>query len=197
MKVEKKNTEFDTTIFFKEKGKFLTFSFGGNGDLYWSIHLLSKDDSDYSFTITKDNYEVFSLFEKLFDDINIIKDRYELFNYSNYNELYDEKNKTITWYSDETAHIVANYLKIHRDDDKFKIDFFTQPYVDGYDRDFNSTGYISVRFRNSGSRYSPFNIAFMDMYNDMKEVDDVNDIGHQIHIEEYLYTLKKQKINRW
>ena len=58
-------------------------------------------------------------------------------------------------------------------------------------RDFNSLGYISVRFRNSGSRYVPFNIAFMDMYNDMKEVDDVTDKGHQLHIEEYLYETKK------
>jgi hypothetical protein len=29
------------------------------------------------------------------------------------------------------------------------------------------------------------------MYNDMHEVDDVLDNGHQIHLEEYLYEQKK------
>ena len=38
-----------------------------------------------------------------------------------------------------------------------------------------------------GSRYHPFNIIFKRMYDNMKKVDDILDIGHQIHIEEYLY----------
>lgn len=29
------------------------------------------------------------------------------------------------------------------------------------------------------------------MYDEMREIDDVNDIGHQVHIEEYLYNKNK------
>ena len=45
----------------------------------------------------------------------------------------------------------------------------------------------SIRFRNSGSRYEPFNICFMQMYNELKNYDSN---CHQIHIEEYLYKQK-------
>ena len=198
MKLVKKKSDFDLNIFFREDDRILSFTFGGNGDLYWSIYLRDARDTNYGFTITKENYGVYSLFEKLFEDIDKVNDpRYRLYNLSQYNDLYDSTNKVITWYSDETAYVVANILRIKKEDEEFKINFYTQPYVDGYDRDFSSPGRISVRFRNSGSRYKPFNIVFMDMYNAMKEVDDVNDIGHQMHIEEYLYNKKLvKKLNR-
>ena len=94
----------------------------------------------------------------------------EIFVSSIYNEeLFDEENKTITWYSDETAHKVANYLKIKKETDCFIINFNIQENIDGYDSDFNSSLYdISIRFRNSGSRYDPFNIIFMRMYERLK-----------------------------
>ena len=44
----------------------------------------------------------------------------------------------------------------------------------------------AIRFRNSGSRYSPFNITFMQMYQALKEYDYENEY-HQVHIEEYMY----------
>ena len=65
--------------------------------------------------------------------------------------------------------------------------------IEGYDRDFASLYYIPIRFRNSGSRYDPFNIIFMRMYERLKKIDDVNDYGHQIHMEEYLYEKEKAK----
>ena len=222
MKVVKQKNEDGVRIFLQEDNKYLSFVFGGNGDLYWSIH---SKDGDNNFTIAKENYGIYELFEELFYDIeniNIFKDyydslylevdenhdeylkmyeeeieekkkRYKLFNYANYNELFDQKNGIITWYSDETAHKVANYLKIKKEKDIFNIEFYTQPHIDGYDEDFHSSNYVSIRFRNSGSSYNPFNILFMKMYNNLKEVDDVNDYGHQIHIEEYLYNQKRVK----
>ena len=99
--------------------------------------------------------------------------------------------KTITWYSDETARAVANYVTVTKQDESFKLEFQTQPYIAGYDEEMNSCGTIVIRFRNSGSRYNPFNIIFMRMYNNMQEVEDSHEIGHQIHIEEYLYENKK------
>lgn len=231
MKVIKENGEFGEKIFFVEDDKYISFVYAGNLDLYWSFH--SKGDNAINingcnyFIITKENYGVYNLFEKLFDDVENIeifniedsipffidndkekfeylenckkdekdrKNRCRLYNSSNYNELFDEENNVITWYSDETAREVANFLKIKKLNDIFKLEFYIQPYVKEYDRDFYSQRHIPIRFRNSGSRYDPFNIIFMRMYNQLKNIDDVCDVGHQIHIEEYLYNKEKVKM---
>ena len=220
MKVIKRKDEFGTIISFQEFEKQFYISFGGNLDLYWTIR--SKNGNDHhEFIITKENYEVYKLFEELFEDIENIKiftetnipfyieteeekqdyinkveyekNKYRLFNHSNYNELFDKKNNTITWYSDETNHEVANILKIKKEKESFRLEFHIQPHIEKYDRDFNSPNYIPIRFRNSGSSYDPFNIIFMRMYEKMKQIDDINDYGHQIHIEEYLYSQSKIK----
>ena len=88
---------------------------------------------------------------------------------------------------------IAFGLKIKKMDNIFRVEFSSQPHIDGYDEELNQPGYMSIRFCNSGSRYAPFNILFMRMFNKLQEVDDVNDYGHQIHIEEYLYNNDKQK----
>ena len=166
MKVIKHENEFGLIISFKELDKQFDVSFSGNGDLYWTICSENVND-DNNFIITKENYEVYRLFDK--------------------------ENNTITWYSDETNHEVANILKIRKENESFELEFYIQPYIEGYDRDFNSLYHIPIRFRNSGSSYDPFNIVFMRMYEKMKQVDHVNDYGHQIHIEEYLYNQNKIK----
>ena len=206
MKVVKYENEHGLIISFQEPEKQLVISYGGNLDLYWTIRSI-EDNNYHDFTITKENYEVYRLFEDLFDDIENInifsedifstleieseKDKYRLYNYSNYNELFDKDNNTITWYSDETNHEVANILKIKKEEELFKIEFYIQPQKEEYDRDFNSLNHIPIRFRNSGSSYNPFNIIFMRMYNKLIQLDDINDYGHQMHIEEYLYNKNK------
>ena len=183
MKYKKEDIQFNTTIILDKDNKCLRFSFGGNGDLYWTI-FCKDNDEEKNFYITKDNMEIYELFEKLFIDIDTLnifdddnisleneKDNYRQNNFSKYNELYDEVNNTITWYSDETSHEVANYLKIIKEEDAFKIEFHTQPYIGNYEEDFHSENYIPIRFRNSGSYYAPFNVIFMRMYNDMKQIN--------------------------
>ena len=207
MKISKENNEFGLQIFIEEENSYLSIFYGGNLDLYWAIHSnkrkLENDSKSDMFVITKENYELYNLFENLYNDIKEInlfedfeedKDKYRVYNRSNYQELFDEKNKTITWYSDETAHEVSNYLKIKKEKDCFIINFNIQEYIEGYDRDFSSLYYIPIRFRNSGSRYDPFNIIFMRMYERLKEIDDINEYGHQIHMEEYLYDMEQQKV---
>ena len=207
MKISKIKNEFGLQIFIEEDNSCLSIFYGGNLDLYWSINsnkrTMENDPKTDSFIITKENYGLYSLFEKLYNDIKEInlfedleedKDRYRLYNSSYYQELFDEKNNTITWYSDETAREVANYLQIKKEKERFIINFNIQEYIEGYDRDFASLYYIPIRFRNSGSRYDPFNIIFMRMYERLKEIDDINDYGHQIHMEEYLYDKEHQKI---
>ena len=207
IKISKEKTEFGLNIFLEDNNCCLAITFGGNGDLYWCIRsnnrTIENDSKMDKFIITKENYSLYSLFENLYNDIKEInlfedfdeyKEKYKLYNYANYHELFDEEHNTITWYSDETAHEVANYLKIRKENDTFTFYFYIQDYVEGYDRDFNSLYYIPVRFRNSGSRYYPFNIAFMRMYQKLKDVENTNEVGHQIHMEEYLYEKEHQKV---
>lgn len=222
MQVVKQQKDFGLGIFLLDGDKNFSITFGGNGDLYWSIR--SKEESSKKeFIITKENYEVYSLFEQLFDDIENIrifdeidvpfdmededeireyiincqrdideeKCRYREDNCGNYNRLYDKDNNIITWYSDEAAYEVANILRIKKGQESFKIEFEIQEPKNGFDEDFHTHKYIPIRFRNSGSSYFPFNMIFMKMYNNMKEIDDVNDYGHQVHMEEYLLSLKK------
>ena len=124
------------------------------------------------------------------------KERCRLYNKSNYNELFNQNTRTITWHSDETAWLVSNILTIKEEKDIFIIEFTTQEYIKGYDHDFNSPNYIPIRFRNSGSFYDPFNLIFMRMYNNIKNIDDINDIGHQFLIEEYIYQNTKKLIKK-
>ena len=196
--------------------------YGGNLDLYWTIRSKKDSNhhsftiTKENYGVYRQFEELFNDIENIniFDDnipfyketekekqaylenrmieIENEKNKYRYFNYSNYNELFDKENNIITWYSDETAHEVSNILTIKKDNESFKLDFYIQPHKKEYDRDFNSPNYIPIRFRNSGSSYDPFNMLFMKMYNEMKEIDDVNDYGHQIHMEEYLYNKVKK-----
>lgn len=150
------------------------------------------DEEDIPFGIETEE-EIQQYLIKKEKDKEELRERCILYDSSYYNELFNANNKTITWYSDETSYKVANILKIIKEENIFKVEFYTQPHIDGYSRDFYSLGYIPIRISNSGSSYDPFNIVFMRMYNKMKEVDDVNDIGHQIHIEEYLYNKEQVK----
>ena len=222
MKVEKRKTEFGTNISFIEGNDTLIMSFGGNLDFYMAIRSKEAGDS-HEFTITKENYYVYSLFERLYNDIRNInlphmndehipyyvetdedlkeylkereekieetKKNYRECNLSHYNDLYNSETDTITWYSDETSYKVSNYVTINKIDDTFKLNFSIQEYIEGYNYDFHTPHYIAVRFSNSGSLYEPFNDLFMKLYIDMCKTDDINDYGHQMNIEEYLYNI--------
>lgn len=100
---------------------------------------------------------------------------------------------------DETGFEVANKVQIKKLNDKILIEFSTQSYIEGYEKENNILGMIGIRFRNSGNRYDPFNIIFMRMFMELQLVDDIVDYGHQIHIEEYLYeqeNAKKLSLNK-
>ena len=76
MKITKDNSQFGTKVILNGGDKYLTFSFGGNLDLYWSIHyknINENGDNKYKyFIITKENYGIYRLFEDLFYDIESI-----------------------------------------------------------------------------------------------------------------------------
>jgi len=164
-----------------DEGKFKIL-FGGNLDLYWTCNE-KEDDSDQIFYITKENYYLYSLFDNLYHNIKNNKIYYDKENCfkSEENKLF--KDGKIDWYSDEFYEEIASRLVIEKIDERFKITFIkSKKDLDGIFRTY------AVRFRNSGSRYKPFNACFMYMYNKLKEYDSDY---HQIHMEEYLY---KQKV---
>ena len=201
------NPQFENTYNYelRDNDKSMILSFQGNLDFYMSA--ISFKDNRYkkiSFTITKENYAIYSLFDELFRDIeecNIfsvdetrlefmddedeIKEYYEriermnndLKTYSAYKRLI--KRNLITWKSDDRDYGEPDFIKIYRGEDAFYITFVRQS-------EELHMGTV-VRFRNSGSSYDPFNIPFMKFFNKLQEYDPEY---HQIHIEEVILQKK-------
>ncbi len=187
---------FDITT---DDGTF-EISYENNLDLYWRYiytDSIDKVENTKIFKITKENYYLYCLFLELYQAIkekkpyktfpNYIDEelRNKKLKYYGRYELY--KNRTITWYSDDFAEFAnASNFGITKENDYFLVTF-----VKSKIEDFN--GFLfptySVRIRNSGSRFDPFNNTFMGMYQRLK---DYNPEYHQIHIEEYLYKSKKR-----
>lgn len=173
--VKNDNLTYDIKLI--DGSKNLTIMYGGNGDLYWS---LVNDDwvSFYEgitdhFDITKENYEVYKSFESLLLYLKAISIREEL---TNYNKLYDVKSNEVTWISDKLIEEVANEVTISKQSEVIRLSFKIKPWVLGYDRNYFEFGMISIRFRNSGSRYRPFNLIFMNLFNELQKLI-VNDLG--------------------
>ena len=176
---------YDTFDIKTNEGVFVIL-FAPNGDLYWQykseISVLEDKDKQ-ELVITKENYFIYELFYKLYESIKNNKVFYDNKNYfeEKQNKLF--KNNAIEWYSDELPIDITSKLTITKEEEVFKVIFEkSKKTQDGIFITY------SIRFRNGGSRYAPFNINFMEMYNELKEYD-LN--YHQIHIEEYLY---KQKL---
>ena len=71
MKLTKEQHESGTAILLQEGDKTLSFTYGGNLDLYWTLR--TQDESTpKTFTITKENYGVYRLFARLFSDVENI-----------------------------------------------------------------------------------------------------------------------------
>lgn len=212
---DKNSHGYDEFYITTDEGTF-EISFQNNLDLYWRyVHNKSvlEEPNKKEFTITKENYFLFNLFDTLY---NAIKDsnpysgytfltpRSFYFNKEDYEDdsIKDEEiyvpenphpnhvysNGIITWCSDDFSSMEkASNFQIKKEEDIFKITFKKS------ERDPESGMPLitySVRIRNSGSRYNPYNIAFMKMYQDLKEY---NPEYHQVHIEEFLYAQKRLK----
>lgn len=187
-----------------ENGSF-DIMFGGNLDLYW-YYWPEENYKDWplakTFTISKENYFIYQKLDELYKNIKeqkpyqskdenvfAIFDSSKLINESpsaqySYKNLF--QNGIIKWYSDDAPLEEASMLEIKSQEDKYIITFHQGK------EDFGFPTY-AIRFRNSGSRYEPYNLAFMNMYNSLSEY---NPNYHQIHIEEYLYNKKLQKLKK-
>ena len=187
-----------------ENGSF-DIMFGGNLDLYW-YYWPEEDFKDWplakTFTISKENYFIYQKLDELYknikeqkpyqskdENVSTVFGSSKLINESprsqySYKNLF--QNDIIKWYSDDAPLEEASMLEIKYQEDKYIITFHQGK------EDFGFPTY-TIRFRNSGSRYEPYNLAFMNMYNSLSEY---NPNYHQIHIEEYLYNKKLQKLKK-
>ena len=200
MKIFKTVNEFNfCDIKLKEDEKELLISLSGNGDLYMSMtegRRLSRTFDDYiMFDITKKDYDIFSLFDTMYNniikckilDIESIKTNYRY----QYNKLVDD-NKNINWISDEDLEEIGDSFKLSKlNNDEYRLTFYRNGKIPSFG--FKSPTHISVRIRNSGSRYDPFNCAFMQMYNELQNIDSNY---RQICFEEIEYTKKLSRKRR-
>lgn len=190
---------FDFT--FTDKNKKLDIFYAGNLDLYLSISdglfYLYNTDFNIDFYITKENYEVFLIFDSMYKNIingnifdreNIEEESSDYKNSLQYRSLVDN-NKRITWISDDDQYKYGDRFVMEKiDEDSYRLNFIRNKNVDS--DGLKSGACISVRIRNSGSRYDPFNCALMQMY---QKLQYVNTECHQIHYEEILYEEKQLK----
>lgn len=197
--------------YLKDGNNELKIMFMGNGDLYFGSKFFDKK-KESEFYITKENMVIYSLFENLFDDfknleifkvdevrlefIDTDEEKEELYRQheewnnelkesSIYKKLFN--NDTITWISDDALSFdyeTTDALRISKENDRYKLKFTF------YDDEFSVIR--SIRIRNSGSRYDPFNMLMMDFFIKLQEYDPEY---HQNHIEEYCYK-KMLKNNR-
>lgn len=149
-------------IFIRDGKKLLKIFYGGNGDLYFDIlgDRKESDIQDYEYMaefLIKNGEAEWVLFNKLINDIMNDKDR-------NKDKLLE--GKIVNWYSDDIYDEKANKLSIERIDTGIKLIFLDNP-------DDPNFGF-GIRICNSGSKYDPLNIHFMNMYNDFQMLSKQN-----------------------
>ena len=157
------------------EGDFKIYS-DNNGNLYWACSL-PEDDSfkdTFKFTITHEDKYVYKLFEKLYNEI-MDMGLCECKNHSNIDIISNEfqnlpiKNNGIEWHSDSFRYDAASVLRIDRDEtDNYIVTFKKSKIV--YD-DISAFSTYAVEINSSVSRYDPYNLVFMKMYNDLKGYD--------------------------
>lgn len=105
-------------------------------------------------------------------------------------------DNVVTWYSDEEERRLAEIVRISKHEDCILLEFIRQSKKDDLG-DTRLPGYYSIRFRTSGSTYTPCDLVFTRHFLKMQEYDF--SAPQQIHIEEWCYNeqqLKKTKKQR-
>lgn len=213
--------EFKTIALSRGDDKSLEICYAPNFDLYFTLKNFKNDPK---FIIGKDNYMVYSIFDRLYHDIinaNIFKLTEDKINSivmsseseeTDYHEaLRKEEDKirecnemlstrdaykrlvsdgVITWRSDDFSLEAAPFFSIKKLLNAYIISFDIpkviasdiDPFEEIMLKNMKHSRSISVRLRNSGSRFHPFNFVFMRVYNDLNNLSEY----HQIHMEENL-----------
>lgn len=144
---------------------------------------IKKETTEYEEDDEEDDFDIWKNLSE--DELNKKNQAFKEREY--YQKLFD--GETIIWHSDDEEYNVADRVKIHKEEDNFVLEFI-RPQITTDKLIYRPLDSISIRFRNSGSTYDPYNMIFMRMFNKLQEYDPDY---HQIHIEELTYrkTLKK------
>lgn len=171
-----------------------------------------------TFTVTKEDIPLYFLLKTLIDDIKSSKvytpsPKYtlneaeevvmlpptheEILRTNEYNEELKEresykrilKDDAIEWHSDEEPYEIADVLRITEHDEVIVLEFY-RPELTGDKYGMRFPGTVTIRFRNSGSYYHPFNFIFMRMYNKLQEFNPELAEEYHKNIEES-YRLKR------
>jgi len=194
MKIEFKGNDYLNKVkdvLIRDGKKLLKIFYGANGDLYIDIFGdYNIDENGYytaNFSINQKE-EIYSYFEGLIDNIigckifdisdveldlcnskeqkNELLDSSQLYNeVLKNNDVYNRlvKDSGIIWYSDNIYDEKANKLIIEKEDDKIILTFVDNP-------DDPTFGF-GIRICNSGSKYDPFNVCFMNLFNQLQNLN--------------------------
>lgn len=173
-----------------------------------------------TFLITKENYQIYDLFKTLLEEIKsskvytpnqecVVNEDDEIEYYppsieeinrvNERNEKLKEeegykrliKEDSVEWHSDEEEYSIADVVKISEQGEIILLEFY-RPALTGEKYGMRFPGTVTIRFRNSGSRFHPYNYVFMRHYNALQEFDpELDKEFHQIHIEELPYQLTR------
>lgn len=162
-----KDSDSKYSIWIKNDKDVFLFQFCGNLDLYFSYRGEKfKKEKYHSFVVNKENYFLYKCFGELYDAIineMPFKNGFVSFDTYSLEHLYYPlvKNKVIEWHSDDGLYEDAAILFIEKNEESYKVTI-----KEGLLSDINIRT-SSVRFRNSGSIYDPYNFAFMGLYNQL------------------------------
>lgn len=159
-------------ILIRDEKKSLKIFYGSNFDLYIDIfgdHNI--DENGYynaTFSINQ-SQEIYQYFETLIDNIikckvfDVSGSELEMRNTKGQiNNIHNRlvQDSAIVWYSDNIYDEKANKLKIEKKDDEIILTFTDNP-------DDPTFGF-GIRICNSGSKYDPFNLCFMNLFNQLQ-----------------------------
>lgn len=198
MTVEFKNNDcFDKVkdILIRNEKKLLKIFYGSNGDLYLDIfgdHNINEGENYTATFSINQNQEIYQYFDSLMDSIikckvfavsdielEMCNTKEQMNELLKSNQLYNEglknsdvynrlvQDSSIIWYSDNIYDEKANKLRIEKKDDKIILTFIDNP-------DDPTFGF-GIRICNSGSKYDPFNVCFMNLFNQLQTLNKRNE----------------------
>lgn len=142
-------------------------------DLYWGCDA-SVIDNKKSYIVDRENYEIYSYFDNLF---NSMKNSERMMSF--FSPFHDDKIKC---YSDDDSVDIASFFEIEKLDNFYKITF---------NRCKESKYFLipthSVRISENG-RYDEFNSFFLKLYKDLEEYDSNY---HQMDFDEVAVRSRK------
>ena len=169
-----------------------TLSFDNKNDLYIAVYPKKDNDSeDINFTITREDYYLFSFVDKLFKNIKQSSAENEI--KEDYGEFYIKsivpfENNQIRWISDDFenekgSELIVSYVE---KEDSYKFTF-----KKSRSNVLHNTYFVKIN--TIGSYYHPYNDNFVEFYQDLLSYDYEY---HQIHMDEYLYSQDKTRIRK-